>query len=84
LEGVWQLFLSDHYHQNFDHKKLIALHTPWPMVYIFSHTPRDPSIDTRQELKQAMREAITEMERVRLKGNTDQTLRLVGVLATDT
>jgi len=73
LEGVWQLFSSDHYHQNFDHKKLIAL-----------HTPRDPSIDTRQELKQAMREAITEMERVRLKGNTDQTLRLVGVLATDT
>jgi len=51
---------------------------------IFSHTPRDPSIDTRQELKQAMREAITEMERVRLKGNTDQALRLVGVLATDT
>jgi len=54
------------------------------LMAIFSHTPRDPSIDTRQELKQAMREVITEMERVRLKGNTDQTLRLVGVLATDT
>ena len=54
------------------------------LVAIFSHTPRDPSIDTRQELKQAMREVIAEMERVRLKGNTDQALRLVGVLATDT
>ena len=54
------------------------------MVAIFSHTPRDPSIDTRQELQQAMREVIAEMERVRLKGNTDQALRLVGVLAADT
>ena len=51
------------------------------LVAIFSHTPSDPSIDTRQELQQAMREVIAEME---LKGNTDQALRLVGVLAADT